>query len=79
MKKWILCTATFLCLAIATYNSSAKELKLDDIFPTDRVIDVQITVSQRDWEHNPVSITGFYECPERKTAVRSAGSSVYLR
>ena len=50
MKKWILCTATFLCLAIAAHNSSAKELTLNDIFPTDRVIDVQITVSQRDWD-----------------------------
>ena len=50
MKKWILCTVTFLCLAIAAHNSSAKELTLDDIFPTDRVIDVQITVSQRDWD-----------------------------
>ena len=49
MKNWILCTATFLCLAIAAHNSSAKELTLDDIFPTDRVIDVQITVSERDW------------------------------
>ena len=27
-----------------------KKLTLDDIFPTDRVIDVQITVSQRDWD-----------------------------
>ena len=50
MTKWTLCVAMFLCLGIAAYNSSAKELTLDDIFPTDRVIDVQITVSQRDWD-----------------------------
>ena len=50
MTKWTLCLATILCLGIAAYNSSAKELTLDDIFPTDRVIDVQITVPQRDWD-----------------------------
>ena len=49
MKKWALQVAIFLCLGIAAHNSSAKKLTLDDIFPTDRVIDVQITVSQRDW------------------------------
>ena len=48
MTKWIIGLATILCLGIAAH-SSAKELTLDDIFPTDRVIDVQITVSQRDW------------------------------
>ena len=49
MTKWIICLATILCLGIAAH-SSAKELTLDDIFPTDRVIDVQITVSERDWD-----------------------------
>ena len=48
MTKWIIGLATFLCLGVASH-SGAKELTLDDIFPTDRVIDVQITVSQRDW------------------------------
>ena len=28
----------------------ANELKLDDIFPTDRVLDVQITVEPGDWD-----------------------------
>ena len=50
MTKWTLCVAIFLCLGIAAHDSIAKELKLDDIFPTDRVIDVQITVSQQDWD-----------------------------
>ena len=50
MTKWTLCVAIFLCLGIAAYDSIAKELTLDDIFPTDRVIDVQITVSQQDWD-----------------------------
>jgi len=49
MTKWIIGLATVLCLGVASH-SDAKELKLDDIFPTDRVIDVQITVSQRDWD-----------------------------
>lgn len=49
MIKWILCLTTILCFGIVSH-SNAKELTLDDIFPTDRVIDVQITVSQRDWD-----------------------------
>ena len=50
MTKWTLCVAIFLCLGIAAHDSIAKELTLDDIFPTDRVIDVKITISQRDWD-----------------------------
>ena len=50
MTKLIICLATLLCLGTAIHSSSAKELTLDDIFPTDRVIDVQITVSLRDWD-----------------------------
>ena len=50
MTKLTLYIAILLCLGIAAHNSSAKELTLDDIFPTDRVIDVQITVSQQDWD-----------------------------
>ena len=48
MKKWIICSVIVLCFGVAVHGI-AKELTLDDIFPTDRVIDVQITVSQRDW------------------------------
>lgn len=50
MTKWTLCVAIFLCLGVAAHDSIAKELTLDDIFPTDRVIDVKITISQRDWD-----------------------------
>ena len=50
MKKWTRCVAIFLCLGIAAHDSIAEELTLDDIFPTDRVIDVKITISQRDWD-----------------------------
>ena len=48
MTKWIICLATVLCLGAAAH-SNEKELTLDDIFPTDRVIDVQITISEKDW------------------------------
>ena len=47
-SKMTICLATVLCFGIAAH-SNAKELTLDDIFPTDRVVDVQITVSERDW------------------------------
>lgn len=50
MKKWILCLATPLYLGIAVCSSDAKELTLNDIFPTDRVLDVQITVSEENWD-----------------------------
>ena len=39
-----------LCLWIFVNGVPAKELTLDDIFPTDRVLDVQITVADKDWD-----------------------------
>ncbi len=50
MTKWTICLATVLCFGIASHNANAKELTLNDIFPTDRIIDVQITVTQQDWD-----------------------------
>lgn len=50
MTKWIICLAIILCFGIAAQHTNAKELTLDDIFPTDRVIDVQITLPQQDWD-----------------------------
>ena len=50
MTKWTIYLVVFLCLGVPIYSSSAKELTLDDIFPTDRIIDVQITVPKRDWD-----------------------------
>ena len=50
MAKSIICLAIIFCFGVASQNTSAKKLTLDDIFPTDRVIDVQITISQRDWD-----------------------------
>ena len=50
MEKWMICLTIILCFGIASQNTSAKKLTLDDIFPTDRVIDVQITVMEQDWD-----------------------------
>ena len=61
MTKWILRTATILCLGIAAYNGHAKELTMDDIFPTDRVLDIQITVSEQDWNKIRFQTRHFHE------------------
>ena len=50
MKKCTLYSAIIFFIAIAAYHANAKELTLDDIFPTDRIVDVQITISQQDWD-----------------------------
>ena len=50
MKQCIGFMVAFLCLGAAIHSSNARELTLDDIFPTDRVLDVQITVAQKDWD-----------------------------
>ena len=42
--------ATALCFLTAVGSLAARELTLDDIFPTDRVLDVQITVDEKDWD-----------------------------
>ncbi|MFC1716254.1 ankyrin repeat domain-containing protein [Candidatus Poribacteria bacterium] len=42
--------AAALCFLVAASSVSARELTLDDIFPTDRVLDVQITVDEKDWD-----------------------------
>ena len=39
-----------LCCLVAVNTLAAKELTLDDIFPADRVLDVQITVDEKDWD-----------------------------
>ena len=39
-----------LCFWICVNGVLAKELTLDDIFPTNRVLDVQITVADKDWD-----------------------------
>ena len=41
---------TVVCFWAVVSGVSAKELTMDDIFPTDRVLDVQITVADADWD-----------------------------
>ncbi len=38
------------CFWVVVNYTVAEELTLDDIFPTDRVLDVQITVADKDWD-----------------------------
>lgn len=49
MKLKITLLVTF-CAFTATHDATAGELSLDDLFPTDRVLDVQITVSKENWD-----------------------------
>ena len=49
MVKWVLCLTMIMGLGVTVNSSHAKELTLDDVFPTDRVLDIQITVSEQDW------------------------------
>jgi len=39
-----------LCFLVAVNSVATKELTLDNAFPTDRVLDVQITVDEKDWD-----------------------------
>ena len=41
---------TAFCFWMVVHSTIAEELTLDDIFPTDRVLDVQITVAAEDWD-----------------------------
>ena len=50
MAKWTIRLAIILCFAVAPQNTNAEKLTLNDIFPTDRIVDVQITISQQDWD-----------------------------
>lgn len=50
MTKYTVCLIALLCFGTVIHSSSAKQLTLDDIFPTDRIIDVQITVPKQDWD-----------------------------
>ena len=48
--RWYLKIAYALCVWSLANIGVATELRLDDIFPTDRVLDVQITVAEEDWD-----------------------------
>ena len=38
------------CFWVAVNSAASEVLTLDDLFPTDRVLDVQITVADKDWD-----------------------------
>ena len=61
MTKCILSMVVILSLGIAANNIHAKELTMDDIFPTDRVLDIQITVSKQDWNKIRFQTRHFHE------------------
>ncbi|HIO45770.1 TPA: hypothetical protein EYN23_00260 [Candidatus Poribacteria bacterium] len=42
--------AISLCYIVALNILAAKELTSDDVFPNDRVLEVQITVAEKDWD-----------------------------
>ena len=48
--SWHSKIAVAVCVWIFASPAIAAELTLDDIFPTDRVLDVQITVAEEDWD-----------------------------
>lgn len=48
------------CFCVILNCVSAEELTLDDIFPTDRVLDVQITVADEDWDTVRYQTRDFY-------------------
>lgn len=50
MVKWIIgLLVMILFLGAGVHSSEANELTSDDIFPTDRVLDIQITVTEKNW------------------------------
>ena len=48
--RWYSKIASVLCVWSFANTVIATELSLDDIFPTDRVLDVQITLAEEDWD-----------------------------
>ena len=58
MKKFLV---ILLCLVVVQNIVMAKELTLDDIFPADRVLDVQITVDPKDWDTIRYQSRNFFE------------------
>lgn len=69
MSKGVLYIAVIV-FGIMTFSIDAEELTYDDIFPTDRVLDVQITVSQENWNTLRYQSRGFRDVlkPSRQFA-----------
>ena len=58
MKRYLV---TLLYLMVAHNILVAKELTLDDVFPANRVLDVQITIDERDWDTIRYQSRNFFE------------------
>ncbi len=69
MIKGFLYIAIFI-FAIKAFNIDAKELTYDDIFPTDRVLEIQITISEENWNTLRYQSRGFQDVlkPSRQFA-----------
>jgi spore coat protein CotH len=50
-----------LCFGIAVNSGTAQQLTLDEVFPTDRVLDVQITLADEDWDTIRHQSRNFFE------------------
>ena len=52
VKRLVVALLVLVVLIVSVYAEDEKDKKLtvDDIFPSDRVLDVQITVDQDDWD-----------------------------
>ena len=68
------CLVTVLCLMVAHNILVAKELTLDDVFPTDRVLDVQITIDEKDWDTIRYQSRNFFEALQESRKYGSTDS-----
>ena len=52
VKRFVFALLVLVVLIVSVYAEDEKDKKLtvDDIFPSDRVLDVQITVDPKDWD-----------------------------
>ena len=55
------CLVTVLYLMVSHNILLAKELTLDDVFLADRVLDVQITIDEKDWDTIRYQSRNFFE------------------
>ena len=68
-----------LCFGMAVSNVTAQELTLDDVFPIDRVLDVQITLAVEDWDKIRHQSRNFFEAlNESRKAAPIDGPYTYV-
>lgn len=58
-----------LMLLCAAVSAADKTLTLDELFPADRVLDVQITVAVKDWDRIRRQSRDFVSALDRKSVV----------